>query len=167
MRRIEQPEVFVDIMRSIFSSSDTNILPPGERFVKSEKRYLGAMRTIMAVDYFVMPEERWKAAYIKAARKAGVDVSLAKSEKWELTIMKAMSKAGWIKKPDSGYRYRYDLYDDGTCDTTYVVCVPIDVLDPGKNQVEPTLKMRQQAGQRALCAGKRSCPTPCHRKVKI
>ncbi len=138
VRRMEQPEVFEDIMRDLFTNPDIHILPFEERFVKAEKKNLGALRTISGIDYFVMPEERWKAAYLKAARKAGVDISLSKSEKWELTVLKAMSEAGLIKSPSSGYRYRYDLYGDGSRDKTYVVCVPIDVLDPDRNQVEST-----------------------------
>ncbi len=138
VRRMEQPDVFEDIMRSMYTSPDTNILPSGERLVKSEKKYLGAIRTISGVEYLVMPEERWKAAYLKAARKAGIDVSLAKNNNWELTVFKAVAEAGLIKTPASGYRYRYDLYGDGSRDKTYVVCVPIDVLDPNRNQVEST-----------------------------
>jgi len=138
VRRIEQSDVFEEIMRSLFAYPDTHIIPDGERFVKSEKKYLGAIRTISNVDYFVMPEDRWKNAYLKAARKIGVDVSLAKKDKWELTVMKAMSEARLIKAPSSGYRYRYDLYEDGSRDTTYVVAIPISILDPGRNQAEPT-----------------------------
>ena len=34
-----------------------------------------------------------------------------------------MSEAGLIKPASSGYRYRYDLFGNGTRDKTYVVAV--------------------------------------------
>ena len=121
-KRIEDPAVFPDLMRSIAQRNDSIIIPDGKRFVKSEKKF-GAIRVISGEQYLVMPENTWATAYKKAAKDAGFETSFCQTDGWERNLQKILSEADLIKHTGSNPRYRYDLYDNGKKDTTYVVAV--------------------------------------------
>ena len=98
-------------------------------FVKS-KKHLAAWRTISKKQYLVFPEDQWAKAYKKVACSTGnIDPSYFQRNGWERELQKTLCQHHLIKEPSSGYRSRYDLYENGTRDTTYVVAVPSEVLE--------------------------------------
>lgn len=128
-RRIENPDEFLPLMRGIVAGNLTNIIREGERFVKKEKK-LGALRVISDRTYLVMPEETWAKTYRKAAKAAELDVSFCGRDGWERELQRTLGKAGRIKSTGSNPRQRYDLYENGTKDSTYVVAVLWDTVAP-------------------------------------
>ena len=122
----EDPQVFLRIMRNLAASEQ--IAGPDESFRKGDK-LLGAWRTISGERFLVMPEDRWKKAYSRAARAAkDVDTAFFQRDQWERELQKILAEAEAIKVPSAGYRYRYDLYGAGKRDSTYVVAVPAKLL---------------------------------------
>ena len=122
----EDPQVFLGIMRNLAASEQ--IAGPDESFRKGDK-LLGAWRTISGERFLVMPEDRWKKAYSRAARAAkDVDTAFFQRDQWERELQKILAEAEAIKAPSAGYRYRYDLYGAGKRDSTYVVAVPAKLL---------------------------------------
>ena len=71
-KRMEDPDVFLDLMRSIVQEKSTFIVAQEERFVKTEKKF-GALRTINKNLYLVMPEEQWADAYKKMGTEPSSD----------------------------------------------------------------------------------------------
>lgn len=125
----DQPEVFLDLMRKIVSQHAASIVDEGSHFVKSQK-HLAAWRMISKKRYLVFPEEQWARVYKKAARDvSSIDLSYFQRDGWERELQKTLCQHHLIKEPSSGYRSRYDLYENGTRDTTYVVAVPSEVLE--------------------------------------
>lgn len=126
-QRAEDPEVFLEIMRELVQCAF--IVPEGERYVKSSKT-LGAWRTISKEPYLVMLEEVWAKEYAKAARKRkNLDVSFFQKERWESDMQKLLVEHEMIKPASAGYRYRYNLLEARTRDTTYVVAIPTRLLE--------------------------------------
>ncbi|MGN1008364.1 MAG: hypothetical protein ACI4PV_05410, partial [Butyricicoccus sp.] len=123
LRRMEQPEVFREIMKVLIKEYSSKITPIGQPFVKAAKSF-GAYREIGGKPFLIMLEADWAKAYLKAARKAGVDVSFAQRPNWERELQKLLCEAEAIKSPSAGFRYRYDLFGNGTRDKTYVVAYP-------------------------------------------
>lgn len=122
----EDPQVFLGIMRNLAASEQ--IAGPDEPFRKGDK-LLGAWRIISGERFLVMPEDRWKKAYSRAARAAkDVDTAFFQRDQWERELQKILAEAEAIKVPSAGYRYRYDLYGAGKRDSTYVVDVPAKLL---------------------------------------
>ena len=122
----EDPQVFLGIMRNLAASEQ--IAGPDEHFRKGDK-LLGAWRIISGERFLVMPEDRWKKAYSRAARAAkDVDTAFFQRDQWERELQKILAEAEAIKVPSAGYRYRYDLYGAGKRDSTYVVAVPAKLL---------------------------------------
>ena len=128
-KRMEDPDVFPYLMRSIVQEKSTFIVAQEERFVKTEKKF-GALRRIGKSLYLVMPEEQWANAYKKAAKNAGLETSFAQSDGWERRLQAILVNAGLIKYTSGNPRYRYDLYGNGKKDNTYVVAVPWDDVKP-------------------------------------
>lgn len=127
VRHAEDPEVFLEIMKKL--AAEEQIAGYDERFTRADK-HLGAWREISGVCYWVLLESDWKKAYAKAAKAWGdLDVSILRRDGWERTLQKSLAGAGYIKVPNAGYRYRYDLLDNGTRDMTYVVAVPRALLE--------------------------------------
>lgn len=124
VRRMEQLDVFSEIMSTFLEDASTKIVPLGERFVKADKA-IGAYREIGGEKFLVMPEGIWARTYLQAARKAGFETSFAQQANWERELQKLLGEAGVIKQPSAGFRYRYDLFDNGTRDKTYVLALPI------------------------------------------
>ena len=129
-KRIEDPDVFPDLMRSIVRENTDAIVADGERFVKSEKKF-GAIRAINGRQHLVIPEEKWAAAYRKAAKSAGMEISFCQRDDWERQVQRILSENGLIKATKGNPRYRYDLHGTGKKDSTYVVAFP---WDDGKPQ---------------------------------
>lgn len=128
-RKAEDPEVFLEIMRELTAQNTSSIVAEDARFVKSDKPF-GAWRTISKEPYLVLLEDAWTKAYPKAAKaKVGVDCSFFQQNNWELELQKVLVEQELIKAPSSGYRYRYDLFGNGTRDKTYVVAIPTKYLD--------------------------------------
>lgn len=129
VRHAEDPDVFVEIMKELVSANATSIVAEGKRFVKADKPF-AAWRTISDEQYLVMPEDTWAKAYKKAAlARKNLETSFLKKDGWEKTMQKRLVEAEVIKGASSGYRYRYDLYGSKTRDQTYVVAVPIQILE--------------------------------------
>lgn len=127
LRRAEDPEVFLEIMRGLVQHA--SIVPEGERYVKNSKA-LGAWMTISKKPYLVMLEEVWAREYKREAKKRkGLDVSYFQREDWEKDMQKLLAEHEMIKSPSVGYRYRYDLLEIDAQDTTYIVAVPTDLLE--------------------------------------
>lgn len=128
-RHVEDPAVFLEIMRDLTTAKADSIIPEGTRFVKKDNPF-AAWRTISGERYLVIPEDTWVKVYKKEvlARKE-LDASFLQVENWERKFQRILSENGKIKKASSGYRYRYDLYEDGTRDSTYVVAIPAQFLE--------------------------------------
>ena len=125
----DQPEVFLDLMQKIVAQYPDSIVDEDSHFVKSQK-HLAAWRTISKKQYLVFPEDQWAKAYKKVACSTGnIDPSYFQRNGWERELQKTLCQHHLIKEPSSGYRSRYDLYENGTRDTTYVVAVPSEVLE--------------------------------------
>ena len=128
LRQADQPQVFLDLMRGIVERNVTLIVGEDARFVKAE-RHMAAWRVISKERCLVFPEAHWAKAYKQAARGAGnVDFSYFQKDGWELELQKVLCKNQLIKQPSSGFRYRYDLFGNGSRDKTYVVAIPAELL---------------------------------------
>ena len=125
----EDPPVFLNIMRQLVKDPSYTIVSEDTRFVKGAKN-LGAWRQISHEPFLVMLEETWARAYSKAVRtRKDIDTSLFQEKQWERKLQKILVGKELIKPPSSGYRYRYDLFDNSTRDSTYVVAVPVSLLE--------------------------------------
>ena len=132
-RHVEDPTVFLELMRGLMKERGNFILPEGTRFVKGDKP-VAAWRTISGVRHLVLLENTWATEYKRAARGLkGLDCSFFRQEKWTLHMQKRLVQEGLIKAPSSGYRYRYDLLETGEKDTTYVVAIPAHLLENEAN----------------------------------
>ncbi len=129
LRHAEDQDVFLEVMRDLVKNPPAAIVAENERFVKRDKP-LAAWRTIRNELHLVFLESSWAQAYAKAVRtRAGIDSSFFQHEHWERDIQKLLCEQGLIKAPSSGSRYRYDLLDNNTRDSTYVVAVPARLLE--------------------------------------
>ena len=127
VRRGEDPEAFLELMRRLAARGP---VAGAEEPIRRSDKLLGAWRDISGVRHLVMPEESWKRVYAKEARGTeGLDVSFLKKEGWERALQKLLAEAGYIKAPSAGFRYRFDLYGDGSRDKTYVVAIPQAILE--------------------------------------
>lgn len=132
--RVEEPEVFLELMRDLVRERASAIVPETQRFVKADKP-IAAWRVISGERFMVFPEDTWAAEYKRAARKKkGLDCSFFQRDKWTLAFQKTLVKEGFLKAPSSGYRYRYDLMENGTRDSTYVVAIPAQLLEGPANR---------------------------------
>lgn len=128
VRRAEDPGVFLEVMKRLVFECSDKILLETDRFVKGNNK-LGAYRTISGERYLVLLENAFKRTYEKFARKAGdIDISFLKQDNWEQELQKLFGKSGIIKVTNSNHRYRFDLFQNGTKDKTYVVAIPCDLL---------------------------------------
>ena len=126
VRHAEDPDVFLETMKAL--AAESAISGPDEPYWKSDKR-LGAWRDIAGSRYLVMPEREWARAYRrKVQTDKSVDTSFFQNKDWSKELQKQMNEASLIKPASSGYRYRYDLFGNGTRDKTYVVAVPEALL---------------------------------------
>ena len=127
-RSLEDPEVFLEVMKELSSSNPDRIASLDQSFSRQHK-HLGAWRDISGERHLIMLEDTWAKELAKAARNTeGVDCSILRHDNWTGEMQRLMANAGVIKKPSAGYRYRYDLLGDGTRDRTYVVAIPQRLL---------------------------------------
>ena len=127
-RSLEDPEVFLEIMKELSGSNPDRIASLDQSFSRQHK-HLGAWRDISGERHLIMLEDTWAKELAKAARNTeGVDCSILRHDNWTGEMQRLMANAGVIKKPSAGYRYRYDLLGDGTRDRTYVVAIPQRLL---------------------------------------
>lgn len=156
VRSVDDPEVFLEIMRELVTQK--TITPLDEPHRKGDGHF-GAWREISGVRYLVLDEMVWKAAYGKASRaKNNLNVSVLKEEHWERMLQKRFGEAGYIKFPSAGSRYRYDLYGSGKRDSTYVLCIPQQLL------LEDACGQIPRQGHTP--AGKGSCQEICPESAK-
>ena len=132
-RQAEDPQVFLELLAEHIRQSPEDITGPDEPYRKKGTR-LGAWRTISGTQHLVMAEPVWKKWYQKKVRsRPDLDTASLSRDAWEKDMQKALADAGIIKAPSAGFRYRYDLYDNGSRDSTYVLAVPAHLLPcPGK-----------------------------------
>lgn len=127
--RMEEPEVFLALIGQITQEKHDSILQDNEPFVKADKPY-AAYRNISNERYLVMLESDFKKVYAKVARKAnGVDTSFLQKPNWERELQRILCEADMVKVPSAGYRYRYDLFQNGTRDKTYILAIPCNLLE--------------------------------------
>lgn len=128
-RHAEDPDVFLEIMKTLVDNPPAPIVAEDAQFVKKDK-HLAAWRTISEERCLVFLEADWANAYSKLAKaRKDVDCSYFHRENWARDIQKLLCERGLIKAPSSGHRYRYDLMGNGTRDTTYVVAIPAHLLE--------------------------------------
>lgn len=128
VRRADDPEAFLAIMRELVREQSNKILPSTERFVKGDK-LLAAWRVISGEEYLVIPEAGWASAYKRAVRKEkDIDATFFERENWQRDFQRILCEANVIKAPAAGYRYRYDFFENGSRDTTYVLAIPSKLL---------------------------------------
>lgn len=132
-RQAEDPQVFLELLAEHIRQSPEDIAGPDEPYRKKDRR-LGAWRTISGTQHLVMAEPVWKKWYQRQVRsRPDLDTACLSRDSWEKDMQKALADAGVIKAPSAGFRYRYDLYNDGSRDSTYVLAVPAHLLPcPGK-----------------------------------
>ena len=132
-RQAEDPQVFLELLAEHIRQSPEDIAGPDEPYRKKDTR-LGAWRTISGTQHLVMAEPVWKKWYQRQVRsRPDLDTACLSRDAWEKDMQKALADAGVIKAPSAGFRYRYDLYNDGSRDSTYVLAVPAHLLPcPGK-----------------------------------
>ena len=132
-RQAEDPQVFLELLAEHIRQSLEDIAGPDEPYRKKDRR-LGAWRTISGTQHLVMAEPVWKKWYQRQVRsRPDLDTACLSRDAWEKDMQKALADAGVIKAPSAGFRYRYDLYNDGSRDSTYVLAVPAHLLPcPGK-----------------------------------
>ena len=132
-RQAEDPQVFLELLANHVRQAPEDIAGPDEPYRKKGTR-LGAWRTISGTQHLVMAEPVWKQWYQKKVRSCpDLDTACLSRDAWEKDMQKALADAGVIKAPSAGFRYRYDLYNDGSRDSTYVLAVPAHLLPcPGK-----------------------------------
>ena len=151
VRHMEDPGVFLEIMRKLAVEKPT--APLSGAYRKSDK-LLGAWRDIGGKRYLVMEESVWAHEYKKAAHsRSDVDCSFAQNASWIRDLQAILANCTLIKQPSAGCRYRYDLFQNGTRDKTYVLAVPADLL------IETSTG--QTAGQHTLPSGNTVCPDSC------
>jgi len=129
IRRAEDPDVFIEVMRALTVKKADSIVADGERFVKTDKP-LAAWRRINGTRYLVFLEKTWATEYKRAvtARK-DVDTSYFQKDSWVLDILKILAKKDRIKHTGNNPRYRYDLMEIGARDDTYVVAIPAELIE--------------------------------------
>lgn len=132
-RQAEDPQVFLELLAEHIRQSPEDIAGPDEPYRKKDTRP-GAWRTISGKEHLVMAEPVWKKWYQRQVRsRPDLDTACLSRDAWEKDMQKALADAGVIKAPSAGFRYRYDLYNDGSRDSTYVLAVPAHLLPcPGK-----------------------------------
>ena len=132
-RQAEDPQVFLALLADHIRQAPEDIAGPDEPYRKKGTR-LGAWRTISGTQHLVMAEPVWKKWYQKKVRShPDLDTACLSRDSWEKDMQKALADAGVIKAPSAGFRYRYDLYNDGSRDSTYVLAIPAHLLPcPGK-----------------------------------
>ena len=132
-RQAEDPQVFLELLADHIRQAPEDIAGPDEPYRKKGTR-LGAWRTISGTQHLVMAEPVWKKWYQRQVRsRPDLDTACLSRDAWEKDMQKALADAGVIKAPSAGFRYRYDLYNDGSRDSTYVLAVPAHLLPcPGK-----------------------------------
>jgi len=150
-RRIEDPGVFLPLMRKLVLDKSSEIVPETDHFV-NRNRLFGARREISRVLHLVIPESVWAQEYRKAAKANGIDVSFCRKDGWERELQKLLCKEELIKSGGSNPRYRYDLYENGTKDTTCVVAVPWESVRPGGDDAGKTPGNDTNGGQGGLPA---------------
>lgn len=130
-RRAEDPEVFLSIMRTLVAEYSDHIAGIGEPYHANKRQFAAAWRDISQTRHLVVLESVWKAAYTKAVRAdKSIDASFLERDNWSLELQKELSHEGVIKSASSGYRYRYDLWENHTREKTYVLAIPAKLLDP-------------------------------------
>lgn len=128
VRHAEDPDVFVEVMKNLLAANTASIVAEGERYVKKD-RHFAAWRSIGNTRYLVLDEDVWVKAYKKAVKeRKELDASFFEKENWAQALQRRLAEDGKIKHTGNSFRYRYDLYDNGTKDRTYVVAIPAEIL---------------------------------------
>ena len=129
--RMEDPEIFLQLLRSWFNDHPEAIAGQGQSIGKSTK-ILGAIRTIgkddSKKDFLILHEPWLDKVYLSLARKAKYDVSFSAANDWKQKMQRLLCEADILKHSGTNYRYRYDLFENGSRDTTYVLAIPLALL---------------------------------------
>lgn len=132
VRHAEDPGIFLEIMRELVQNNPDRIVTDNQRYTKADKP-LAAWRMIgrpTKERYLIVLEDVWKTLYKKAARsRKCVDCSFFQHDSWAVDMQKRLADEGLIKQSSSGFRYRYDLLENGSRDSTYVLAIPAHVLE--------------------------------------
>lgn len=80
--------------------------------------------------YLNMSEETWaKLACKRAAKELNLDTSFTQHLHWSWTLQSILGNADYIEALSASARYRYDLYGTDKRDSTYVIAVPLELLN--------------------------------------
>ena len=128
LRQANDPEVFLEVMRKLVADHSASIVSAEERYVKS-KKFFGAWRTISNVRYLVMEECTWARQFAKAIKHMdGVAPFNPDDASQRLSLLRSLGEQKITKMTGTNPRYRYDLFEGGTRDKTYVVAIPAVLL---------------------------------------
>lgn len=131
IRRVEDPEVFIGLMREIIEEQRDLIISEGDRFT-AKNRPLAARRAINGKTYYIFLEDGWAKVFARTARgHKDLDCSFFQRETWVQDYQKMLceNERELIKHTGSAHRYRYDLYGTGKRDGTYVLAVPVQLVE--------------------------------------
>lgn len=128
VRRMESPEVFLELLRSWYGEHQTAIAAADQPFAKGGK-LPGAKRVISGEEHLVLPEEWLTKTYLRLVKRAKMDCGFAEQQGWMQKIQHLLGEADVLKHSGTNYRYRYDLYSNGTRDTTYVLAIPLSRIE--------------------------------------
>lgn len=126
LSRMEDPETFIQIVKKRYPNFE-RIAALDEPF-RSKQENEGAIREISGVEYLVFPEDWLKKVYLKEAKKSKCDCTLAECISWMRDIQRQLCDAGVLKWDRRNPRFRYDLYRNGSRDSTYVLAIPLEKL---------------------------------------
>lgn len=130
-RRMEDPAVFLELLRLWRQQHPDMIAAKDEPIGKSTK-LIGAVRSIGKpdpIDHLVLQEAWLTKHYLPLARKAKCCTDFASAPDWTQKIQRKLCEAEVLKRSGSSYRYRYDLFENGSRDNTYVLAIPLSQLD--------------------------------------
>ena len=131
LRCMEDPVIFLDLLRQWRQQHPDMIAAKDQPLGKSSK-LIGAVRSIGKpdpVDYLVLQEVWLTKHYLPLARKAKCCTDFASAPDWTQKIQRKLCEAEVLKRSGSGFRYRYDLFENGSRDNTYVLAIPLSRLD--------------------------------------
>lgn len=126
LSRMEDPEAFLQIVKNRYPNFE-RIAAANEPF-SSKQENEGAIREISGIEYLVFPEDWLKKVYLKEAKRAKYDCTLSERSDWMRNMQGQLCNAGVLKWDRKNPRFRYDLYRNGSRDSTYVLAIPLEKL---------------------------------------
>ena len=128
VRNIEDPAVFLDVVRKMIADNPDRIVQHGQSY-REVKNPLGAWRTHKKIECLMMLEATFEKEFPKAAKALGnVDLAMF-SGNWLHPLQDEMVRENVIFTGSNTRYLRFDLLENGTRNSTHVVAIPKFVLD--------------------------------------